>query len=371
MERCSGAKAFARSTAAARSSARHKNAPASSAGPSWACRPSDFSWLATADSTAASIAASIGDQADDAVRPVLGLREEVGRDPVRVGSGVGEDEDFARPGQQVDAHLAEHLALGFDHVGVPRAENFGRRRDGRRAEGERRDRLRAAGLVHLGRPRELERAEQGGGDAARRIRRRGDDDLGHARRRRQRTRHDRRGNQRRGAARHVDAHPGEGGKAFAHLHALPVVHGPVVPQAFQGEGAHVLVRLGQRPLDARLRRAGRRGELRRGNAQSARRQARAAETLGQCEDGLVAAGAHLGNDVRHGLLDLGGGRGAAVQGGELFGEIGVLVAKGPHRRPNWHRAPGEVQRGGGFLAPAGRQGGRAGIQALPSEPILW
>ncbi len=49
---------------------------------------------------------------------MLGLREEVGGDPGGVGTGVGKDENFARPRQQIDGDVAEDLALGLDDIRV-------------------------------------------------------------------------------------------------------------------------------------------------------------------------------------------------------------------------------------------------------------
>ena len=44
---------------------------------------------------------------------MLGLAQQVGSDPVRIGSLVCDDENFGRPGNRVDANAAKHLALGF------------------------------------------------------------------------------------------------------------------------------------------------------------------------------------------------------------------------------------------------------------------
>ena len=52
---------------------------------------------------------------------MLGLGQQVDRDDERVGVLVGDDEDLGGPGEQVDADLAEQLALGLGDVGVARA----------------------------------------------------------------------------------------------------------------------------------------------------------------------------------------------------------------------------------------------------------
>ena len=91
----------------------------------------------------------VGDQ--DRLRRgvVLGLRQQVGGDPVRIGVAVGDDQHLGRAGDHVDADLAEHLALGRRHIGVARPDDLGDRRDRRGAIGERRDRLRAADAIDL------------------------------------------------------------------------------------------------------------------------------------------------------------------------------------------------------------------------------
>ena len=104
----------------------------------------------------------VGRKNDLAALAVLGLREQVGGDPRGVRARVGENEDFARAGEEVDGHAAKHLPLRLDDVGVAGAENFPHWRDARRAECERRNGLRAAGFVNLRRTREVERVEQRG-----------------------------------------------------------------------------------------------------------------------------------------------------------------------------------------------------------------
>ncbi|MNO96115.1 hypothetical protein D3C76_877770 [compost metagenome] len=84
---------------------------------------------------------------------MLGLREQVGRDVGGLGGIVGEHDDFARSGDAVDIDSAVDLAFGQGHVDVPWPADLIDRRDGRRAEGQCGDRLRAAhavDLVHAG-----------------------------------------------------------------------------------------------------------------------------------------------------------------------------------------------------------------------------
>ena len=75
---------------------------------------------------------------------MLGLREEIHRDPVGVGALVRDDEDLGRAGDHVDADGAEHAALGRGDIGVAGSADLVDRRNRGRAVGERRDRLRAA-----------------------------------------------------------------------------------------------------------------------------------------------------------------------------------------------------------------------------------
>ncbi len=75
---------------------------------------------------------------------MLGLRQKIGGDPVGIAVLVGDDQHLGRPGDHVDADLAEHHALGRRHIGVAGPDDLGDRRDRLRAIGERRDRLCAA-----------------------------------------------------------------------------------------------------------------------------------------------------------------------------------------------------------------------------------
>ena len=108
---------------------------------------------ATAAATASAKRRVVGDQ--DGLRRlvVLGLGEQVDGDAARVVRGVGEDHDFRRAGDAVDADPAEHLALGLGDIGVAGADDAVHRRDGLRCPRPGRRRLRAADAVDLRRPR--------------------------------------------------------------------------------------------------------------------------------------------------------------------------------------------------------------------------
>ena len=146
------------------------------------------------------------------------------------------------PGSRSTRHPPEHLALRLHHIRIARPENFQHRRDALRPVSQRRHGLRAAHLVNLRRAGELQRVEQRRIHRARLVRRRGDDDLRHARGLGQRAGHQRRGDQRRRAARHINSHALKGIEPLAHLRSLPVFPGPAFAQALQREVAHVRVR---------------------------------------------------------------------------------------------------------------------------------
>jgi hypothetical protein len=94
-------------------------------------------------------AAVEAEQERPAVVPVLGLREEVGGALARVGRRVGDHDDLAGAGGEIDgdARRDEHLRGG--DPGVAGADDLVDRSDRRRPVGERRHRLRAADGVDL------------------------------------------------------------------------------------------------------------------------------------------------------------------------------------------------------------------------------
>ena len=120
-------------------------------------RGSDFSWRSTAASTAVAEGGVVGDQ--DRLRGdvVLGLRQQVGGDPVRIVAAVGDHQHLGRAGDHVDADRAEDLALGGRDIGIAGADDLGDRADRLGAIGERGDRLRAADAVDLRRRRQCRR----------------------------------------------------------------------------------------------------------------------------------------------------------------------------------------------------------------------
>ena len=80
---------------------------------------------------------------------MLGLGEEVGRDPERVGGGVGHDHNLGRSGEAIDTHRARNLSLREGHVHIAGARDHVDRTYRLGAVRHRRDRLRAADSIHL------------------------------------------------------------------------------------------------------------------------------------------------------------------------------------------------------------------------------
>ena len=81
----------------------------------------------TARSTAPASACVVGDEDRLRAGVVLGLRQQVGGDPVGIAVLVGDDQHLGGAGDHVDADLAEHDALGGGHIGVARADDLGDR----------------------------------------------------------------------------------------------------------------------------------------------------------------------------------------------------------------------------------------------------
>ena len=92
----------------------------------------------------------IAEQNDDTADAVFGLSEKIRGHPDRVGLGVGDHQNLAGPGKQVDADPPEYLALRLDDVGVARAEDLGHGADRLGSVGQGGDRLGATDTINLG-----------------------------------------------------------------------------------------------------------------------------------------------------------------------------------------------------------------------------
>ena len=60
---------------------------------------------------------------------MLGLAQQIGGDPVRIVAAIGDHQNFRRPGDGVDADLAEHFALGGRDIGIAGAHDLVHGRD--------------------------------------------------------------------------------------------------------------------------------------------------------------------------------------------------------------------------------------------------
>ena len=113
---------------------------------------------------------------------VFRLGEQVYRDAARIVGGIGQDDDFGRTGDGVDADAAEHLPFGFRDIGVAGTDDAIDRRNAVGAVGQCRYRLGAADPIDLrhagamcgGKHQWVQHAVRGGhahGDARVRLRR--------------------------------------------------------------------------------------------------------------------------------------------------------------------------------------------------------
>ena len=105
---------------------RHRRSRHSRARPARRSPPSTRSpsCRSTSASTASAEAPVGGDQPDPRPHVMLGLREQVGRDHLRVAGLVGQDVDLRRPGQLVDPDRPEHLPLRLVDEGIPRPDDL-------------------------------------------------------------------------------------------------------------------------------------------------------------------------------------------------------------------------------------------------------
>ena len=111
---------------------------------------------------------------------MFGLAHQVHGYPVGVVVAVGDDEDFRRSRDHVDADLSENPPLGGGDESVAGAGDLVHRRDRSGAIGEGRNRLRAADAIDSLNPRQPRRQQNQRVDLAVRRRRR-DDEAGNAR----------------------------------------------------------------------------------------------------------------------------------------------------------------------------------------------
>ena len=174
------------------------------------------------------------------------LREKVGGDVGGLGGIVGEHQDFAGAGQEINRDMAEEEALGRDDVGVARTEDFLDWLDRRGAERHGGDGLGTAHAIDLCGSGLLDREQERGIDAAVLAARSADDDLGTASDLGQRDGHERGGDERSRAAGDVDAYALKRIELLPDRSAVAVLCGPCFAEALAGEDGDVLRRFGHR-----------------------------------------------------------------------------------------------------------------------------
>ncbi len=238
---------------------------------------------------------------------MLGLREQVHRDPVGIGRAIGQHENFRRAGDHVDADDAEHAALRGGDIRIARADDFIDLRDRRRAMRKRADGLRATDREHTVDAGDLRRCQHQ--RVLHTIRRRHDHDhfrdAGHLRRNGV---HQHRRRVSGLAARDVDADPverrdlltqhravslGEGKAVRAAFLLLPLVVDPYAVGRLLQRMATRVRQTGERRLQFCLR------HLQRGHAAGIQ----AVEPVRVFEHGGVAARLHVSENGRGRAVD--------------------------------------------------------------------
>ena len=234
---------------------------------------------------------------------MLGLRQQIGGNPVGIAGLVGQDQNFGWTGDHVDADLAEHQPLGGRDIGIAGPDDLGNGRNAVGAVGERGHRLCAADaidLVDAGKARrgQHKRVELAVGRRNDHRQPRNAGNLGrhciHQDRRRIGGR----------AAGHVKADRLDGGPFCAHLDAervgKTIVTGLLAPVIGFNPVARELERGDRISLTGFFRGV----DLRGCHAQAGLRKIDTIKFGGQLEQRTVAARHHVGNDVANRLLDV-------------------------------------------------------------------
>ena len=176
---------------------------------------------------------------------VLGLTQQVCRHPCGIAAAVCQHQNFAGARDHINAHLAEHLALGGGNVDVAGAHDLIHRRDALGTVGQRCHSLCAAGLENFGHP--------GGGGSGQNDRVHlavlpgggGHDDLGHPCHLGGDDVHEHGGRVRRRAAGHIDARFFNGSVFLPQYDAGAVVHHKILVHLLAVELLDVLCSLPQ------------------------------------------------------------------------------------------------------------------------------
>ena len=264
---------------------------------------------------------------------MLGLAEEVHRHPVGWRTAVGNDQDFARPGDHVDADLPEDAAFGAGDIGVAGAGDLVDTRDRGGAVGQCRHGLRAADgedAVHAGHMGRCQHQK-----VLLAIRRRHDHhDLAHTRHLRRNGVHQHTRRIRRLATRHIDAHTVQWRDLLAQQVAVFVAPAPAAPAGVQLAQVVLAHTLGRRLQSLALRgRDGIKGrtafvsaDLQRGHAVGLD----VVEALRVLQHRCVTTNLHIGKDLGHARFDRRIGLGRPVAQPREFGlevrRVGVQCA---------------------------------------------
>ena len=248
--------------------------------------------------------AAVGDQHRACHFIVLGLTEHIRRHDFGVAAAVRHHQNFTGSGDHVDGHPAEYLLFGFRHIGVAGAHDLIHLGQGLGAIGKARHRLCAAHLEDAVHARDFRRRQNHGVHLAVRAGRGDHHQLGAARDFGGDAVHQYGGGIGRGAAGHIQAHLLDGHDLLAQHYAGLVGHHKAVAALLFMEGADVRRRLAQNLHKFRLHRREGLVDLGLGHFQIS--QVGLVEAQGVFPQGLVAPGGHLGQNLGHRALHIGG-----------------------------------------------------------------
>ena len=182
-----------------------------------------------------------GEQRDSfSAGAVFGLRYKVGGRPIRLGGLVGDNQDLAWSGQEIDGDLTEQGAFGGNYVIVARPEDFADRADGRCPASHGRNSLGAANSVNFCGAGKIKRIEEGRMDCAIRAARCADDDFRASCNLRQCDGHQSRRNERGAAAGNVKADSGKWIEFLSNECSMGISHLPVFSPGNSAEGSNVV-----------------------------------------------------------------------------------------------------------------------------------
>lgn len=170
---------------------------------------------------------------------MFGLRHQVGGRPVRLGGFIGDDQELAWSGQEVNSDLAEQSAFGGDYVGVARSEDFADRANGRCSASHGRNSLGAANSVNFRSAGKIKRIEEGGMDCAIRVARRAGDNFRATGNLRQCDGHQSRRNEWGAASGNVEADSGKWIKFLSNECLMGIPHLPVFSSGDSAESSNV------------------------------------------------------------------------------------------------------------------------------------